>query len=251
MNQEDFNKILSVREKLLATYKFTVSEEQKRQIGKNIKDLDIIIADVKAGRPVSAKQIESIIGKSSSNRSKDYSDDKKKKFADLIPVEEVIASGKDYDFDQVYSFLSFFEKNMFSALSSSYLKLDFALSKKRDECFMSYETVKRMVDQYITDYNSFFNSSKDPLDAKQRLRADRRLVLVKLNDIFGSLHKLFSKLIDDLEDERNTILNKDEVFKDKFASDDNYFNGMSFAKIVSEADRFFEELIDIIDLPKF
>jgi hypothetical protein len=250
MNQEDFNKILSVREKLLATYKFTVSEEQKREIGKSIKDLDIIIADVKAGRPVSPKQIESIIGKQSSNKSKDSGNDKKS-FADIIPVEEVIASGKDYDFDQIYCFLTFFEKNMFSALSSSYLKLDFALSKKRDECFMSYESVKRMIDQYITDYNSFFNTSKDPLDAKQRLRADRRLVLVKLNDIFLSLHKLFSKLIDDLQDERNTILNKDEVFKDKFASDDNYFNGMSFAKIVAEADRFFEELIDIIDLPKF
>lgn len=251
MNQEDIQKINDLREKMVRTYRLATGEEQKKRLAKYIKDLDIIIGDIKAGRPVDPVKLNLFTNQGSSKSSRSSDDDDETSFADVIDVETVIASGHDYDFDQIYSFLMFFENNLSPALSASYLKLDFALAKKRDECLMSYESVKRVVDQYVSDFNQYYSSNNDNTAMRERLRTDRRSVLVKLNDTFITIRKFFSFLVNDLNDGRNSILNKDSVFRDKFSETSNYFNGKTYEEIVRLALDFVNEMIDVIDIPRF
>ena len=252
MTHEDIQKINDLREKMVRTDRLATSEEQKKRLGKYIKDIDIIIGDIKAGRPVDPVKLNLFTNQGSSKSSVSTADDDDEvPFSDIIEVETVIASGRDYDFDQIYSFLTFFENHLTPALSASYLKLDFALAKKRDECLMNYESVKRVVDQYVADYNQNYTSRNDNTAMKERLRTDRRSVLVKLNDCFISLKKFFSFLVDDLDDGRNSILNKDSVFHDKFSETHNYFNGKTYDEIVRLALDFVNEMIDVIDIPRF
>jgi hypothetical protein len=86
---------------------------------------------------------------------------------------------------------------------------------------------------------------------RERLRTDRRSVLVKLNDTFVSIRKFFVFLVNDLDDGRNSILNKDSVFRDKFSTASNYFNGKTYEDIVRLALQFVNEMIDVIDIPRF
>ncbi|MBR3731273.1 MAG: hypothetical protein IKQ61_04885 [Spirochaetales bacterium] len=249
MNQEDIQKINDLREKMTRTYRLAVSEEQRKRIGKYIKDLDIIIGDIKAGRPVDPVKLRILDDTPSQKLSKNTDD--RLSFSDIIEVETVIASEHDYDFDQIYAFLTFFENHLSPALSASYLKLDFALAKKRDECLMNYESVKRIVDQYVSDFNQYYSSHNDNTSMRERLRTDRRSVLVKLNDTFVSIRKFFVFLVNDLDDGRNSILNKDSVFRDKFSTASNYFNGKTYEDIVRLALQFVNEMIDVIDIPRF
>ncbi len=251
MTKEDIQKINDLREKMARTYRLATTEEQKKRLGKYIKDLDIIIGDIKAGRPVDPIKLRILDDSPSQSSSKKYAEDDEPTFSDVIEVETVIASGHDYDFDQVYSFLTFFENNLSPALSASYLKLDFALAKKRDECLMSYESVKRIVDQYVSDFNQYYSSNNDNTAMRERLRTDRRSVLVKLNDTFISIRKFFAFLVNDLNDGRNSILNKDSIFRDKFSETHNYFNGKTYEEIVRLAYDFVNEMIDVIDIPRF
>ena len=73
MNQEEIQKINDLREKMVRTYRLATGEEQKKRLAKYIKDLDIIIGDIKAGRPVDPVKLNLFTnqGSSKSSRSSD------------------------------------------------------------------------------------------------------------------------------------------------------------------------------------
>lgn len=261
LSREEVEKIYSLREKLLITYKAATSNEIKKSMRLNINELDKIISDIEEGHSIDPAKLNLFSKflnkpKKSDTSSYHHDEDEFERINYAAKVERIKISdkNKDSEMDEIYSFLKYLEKNFIIPLGQTYLKLDYYLSKKRDTVFNHFDGLKHLMKEYIDDIDVLYSLRFDDQieQYNSRLGQQKKYFLIKVSEILRELKDFINEMLSDYNSGRNSIFNSSEKFAPKFnLADKTDFDGVDYITIINEFKLFIDDFIAILRMPKF
>ena len=253
---EDIEKIYRIKNQLLVTFKAANKEEQKKRISQYLKDIEIIIKEIESGNwvnPVKLNIITQSLKEEDTNGDGESSDSGK--YIDRIEFVKLSESNKDYELDQIYSFMTYFEDNFIPPLSQSNLKLDYSLGKRRDDFYVVYDTVKHLMEEFVADYDLLCRlTNKEQISKyKERLYLQKQHLLVKIRELLNHIKEFLMMVVNDLNEGRKSLFNANEKYVNRYSniSKKIEFEGKNMEYIVREAQIFIDEFISVLRMPDF
>lgn len=256
MTNDEIEKIYSIKEKLLVTFKAATTKESKRRISVYLNKIDQIIKDIEEGKSVNSEELNIFSEELRKVKvSKNIPDDDSAiNYIARVETLQITDKNKDSEMDHIYSFLIYFEKNFSVPLGINYLKIDYHLTKKRDLLFAHYEAVKHLLKEYIDDVLLLqelrFNEQIEQY--KSRLTQQKKYLFIKLSEFLHGLKDFFEEILNDLNKGKQSFFNHEEKYKYKFdVNEKSEFEGFEMETIIQEAYNFTNEFIGILRMPKF
>jgi len=251
LSDEEIEKIYKIKSQLLSTYKISKKEEQKKRISHYIKEVDMIIKDIENRNWVNPVKLN-ILTQNVDGKDNIATDNKK--YKNLVPIEKISDLNKDLELDQIYSYLNYFEENFIPPMSQTNLKLDYALSRKRDDFYVKYDSVKHLVKEFTADFELLCKlTNKEQIEKyKERINLQKHHLLFKISELLSDISSFLSLVITDLNEGRKSLFNAAEKYFNKFdKTKKDIFTGQTMEYIVRECSIFIDEFIDILRMPDF
>lgn len=251
LSDKEIEKIYRIKSQLLSTYKVSQKEEQKKRISHYIKEVDMIIKDIENGNWVNPVKLNIL---TQNVDSEDNSSANEKNYKNLVQIEKISDLNKDSELDQLYSYLNYFEEHFLPPMSQTNLKLDYALSRKRDDFYVKYDSVKHLVKEFIADFELLCKlTNKDQIDKyKERINLQKHHLLVKISELLNDIRDFLTLVITDLNEGRKSLFNAAEKYSNKFdKAKKGIFTGQTMEYIIRECAIFIDDFIDILRMPDF
>ena len=171
-----------------------------------------------------------------------------------MEIKKISDINKDEEIDEIYSYFLYFDNNFSSPLSLSNLKLDYSLSKMRDDFFVKYDNVLHLIEEFKTDVELLSKiKNKEQIESyKERLKQQKRHILFKTSEILNELKVFLEKVIADINEGRKSLFNATEKYLIKFdSSKKSILEGKTYKEIIFETYNFVNDFIDILRMPYF
>jgi|GEM_PF-1435576 len=255
LSKEDIERIYSMRDKLIITFKATSSETQKKRVSKNLAKIEKIIRDIESGKEIDPKELH-LFSNNVKKNDDAVSNLNRMSYLAKIEVEQISENNKDAEMNQIYSFFKFFETNLITPLGDNYIKLDYHLSKRRDVLFAHFEALRHLMKEYVDDLNILteLRIQRQIETYKSRVEQQKAYLLIRLSEFLHELKELLDEIIAECESGRNSFFNPDEIFEVKYLINDyskTEYEGMKMMDIVYEALYFTIDFIEIVRMPDF
>ena len=246
---KELEKLYKLREQLKNTHKITTLQEQKDRLSIYLKNIEFVIKEIESGNWVNPVKL-SVISENVENL------DIEKYDGDIdydVEMIEIVPNSRDVEMNTLYSYYKFFEDNFLSALSQSYLKLDYNLGKKRDDMYVKNDIIRHIIEEYGEDMNILTSiSNKEQAEKyRERLSHQKKYLFIKLSEYLRNFLEFLNIVISDLDMGRSNIFNQDEKYLPKFSKDKNVFENHKYKDIIRNAKEFIEIFIDVLRLPDF
>lgn len=253
--QKEREKIYKIRDQLLITYKASTNEEQKKRINSYLRQIENIIKKLESGNWVNPIKLKILSEKISNNQDLEkIEEDTQESYKNKIEIKKISELNKDPEIDEIYSYFLYFENNLRSPLSLSNLKIDYSLSKIRDDFFVRYDNVLHLLEELKSDIELLAKiTNKGQIEIyKERLKQQKRHLLFKISEMLNELKNFLEKVITDIEEGRKSLFNPNEKYIIKFdTSKRSLFEGKTYKEIVFETYNFVNDFIDILRMPYF
>lgn len=253
LTKEEIEKVYRLRDSLKMTYRLSTNRAQKGRIGETLKELEDIIKNIESGKWVNPVKIHLYTKKTSEEPEEAV--EEKSSYRDKINFVKLSENNKDLEMDEMFSYLLFFEDTFIVFLKAEELKLEYEFSKRRNDFLLHYSTMRRLIDEYISDTESFttFTTTEQREHYRDRLMHQKNYILIKLSENLAELKGLLIELLDDASSGRNeALLNADERYYSQINSlKTNIFEGSKNVDIVRQALDFIVEFNTTLRIPNF
>lgn len=168
-----------------------------------------------------------------------------------IKIERASPHCESHDINMISSIIKEFENSYWNVLSDTHLRLDYSNSAERDTFFTRMEELKRnlkLVIGYIEEAHD--TSSQEYLARLRNLRAKQeRLLLLEYRDFFQSLSDFLGKLVNNMDEQGNMVLNRfEDIYYGKMDGQP-YFQDKTVEEALRAIYEFASEAEKAIQLP--
>jgi predicted RNA-binding protein Jag len=243
------------RRKLLLVYKNTRDEVKKNELETTFKQIDRDLQKLDQGQfeekdlaryGISAQDLEMALEEIIHNKRGGY------RILHNIPIEPVSPNTRNDEVNAIWSYLQFFGKEYLGLLSEQNLKLDYGHAYQRDQFYMLYNDVLKVVKEYgeISDQiahaeltnNKEYRSRLIQLQNKQY-----RDVILRVGKFLHALQLFVQSVFSSEEEGVKSILEPDAIVM--IEGSDSSLNGATAKRALQDLARFVEEFLDYIKIP--
>lgn len=255
LSKKEIEKIYNIKDKLTITYKAAANNKQKKRISKHLQQINKIIDEIEDGKLIDLNKLN--IFSEDLNMDEIYEseiDDNRINYLAKVESLKTSHNNKDSEMNQIYSFLSYFEKNFSTPLGNNYLKLEYNFSKKRDTFFSHFEGINHLFKEYIDDINVLTELKfKEQIEQfKIRINQQKKFILVRLSEVLHEFKEIINDIILDYDKGLNSIFNPEERYIYKYPKTEKTdFDGVEMINILKEALYFTDDFLNILRMPDF
>lgn len=253
----EIEKIYQIQKKLSITYKSATTDEQRKRVYLHLKKIEEIINDIENGKQINSEQLNLFsydLKKVEPAKNSHSNNDERITYIAKVESNTISESFKDFEMDQIYSFLLYFDKNISAPFSQNYLQLEYNLNKKRETFFAHYDNISLLLKEYIEDINLLTSmQSKEQIELyKTRINNQKKYFFIKLSELLHEVKDLVDEILKEFYSGINSILNPNDEYINKYPKKEkNDFDDMKMIDIVIEIQYFINDFISIIRMPDF
>lgn len=169
-----------------------------------------------------------------------------------IPVEPASPFCREQEINEICSFLNFFEKEYWAAVSDYQLKLEFNTSGKRDRLFNELNLLRVAIKNYL-DIISDLDKGAANREYESRLRSMKTKqhmdILLKSGEFVSRLHDFIGYLLDDFRNGGNVILNPEDSLHYDSIHGEKAMEGMNIVDVLEKLFQFLSEFREYLNIP--
>ncbi len=175
----------------------------------------------------------------------------KSRFLSKIRIERASPHCEYHEINLISSIVKEFEVNYWSLLSDRHIKLDYSTASERDSYFTKLEEFKRNLKLILENIEEAHRTqSREYLARLRTMRIKQeRQILLEFHDFFRSISQFLEKIVLNLDEGSNIVLNSDEMVTYDRHDGKPYFKGKSVAEAVRMIYEFTKESAESIRVP--
>lgn len=253
LTKEEIEKVYKLRDSLKMTYRLSTNKAQKIRVGQTLQELEEIIQKIEKGQWVNPVKVHLYTKKPDKDAQEESGEESR--YREKIAFVKLAESNKDSEMDEMYSYLLFFEDTFITFLKSEDIKLEYEFSRKRNDFIMHFNTLRRLVDEYISDIEGFttFSTTEQHDHYRDRLMHQKNYILIKLSEVLVEIRGVLKELAAEYEKgSTRALLNGDEEFRGYLnSSKSNIFEGAKVIEIIYATLDFIKEFNTNLRIPNF
>lgn len=249
--------LTSIIKRLEGVLKTSVNEEQKQRVLSELRTYKTELAKARREKeqsiPSSVEQEPLFDENERASVSKTIADKNDYEILSQVDEKRLCNECRDREMNDIYSFMIFFEEELWGIISDYQLKLDFNTAQLRDKFYMDFTRVFNLLKNHskLLDNLSERNLSKSYYEQLNQTRLkDARGIVVSFGSFIRSLHGFTKRLIQSYKDSGGLVLNPDEPLKNDDFSMLNRYKGVTIIQGLEIIEKFCAEIIDYLKVPE-